>query len=77
MEGRSTIIIAHRLSTVRKADCILVLAQVQVREQGTHADLIQQNGLYARLYEVGLGVSSKGLPSRHEQASADVIGSQA
>ena len=58
MQGRTTIIIAHRLSTVRKADRILVLAQGQVQEQGTHADLLQMNGLYARLYEVGAGLEA-------------------
>ena len=58
MQGRTTIIIAHRLSTVRKADRILVLAQGRIQEQGTHADLLQMNGLYARLYEVGAGLEA-------------------
>ena len=55
MEGRSTIIIAHRLSTVRKANRILVLSEGRIHEQGSHSALIRQNGLYARLYEAGLG----------------------
>ncbi len=52
MEGRTTIIIAHRLSTVRNADKIVVLKGTDIVEQGTHDDLIQNNGLYQRLYTV-------------------------
>ena len=51
MQSRTTIVIAHRLSTVRGSDQILVLDQGQVREQGTHDELIAENGLYARLVE--------------------------
>jgi len=52
MEARTSIIIAHRLSTIRQVDRILVLHKGRLVEQGTHADLLQQNGLYARLYEL-------------------------
>jgi ATP-binding cassette, subfamily B, multidrug efflux pump len=52
MEGRTSIIIAHRLSTIRQVDRILVLHKGRLMEQGTHADLLHQNGLYARLYEL-------------------------
>lgn len=52
MKGRTTIIIAHRLSTVRSADKIVVLEDKLIREIGTHAELIRLNGLYKRLYTV-------------------------
>jgi ATP-binding cassette, subfamily B, multidrug efflux pump len=50
--GRTTIVVAHRLSTVRDADQILVLHHGQVRERGTHASLLAADGLYRRLYEL-------------------------
>jgi ATP-binding cassette subfamily B protein len=50
--GRTSIIIAHRLSTIQRADAILVLDRGELREMGTHTELLQQGGFYARLYEM-------------------------
>jgi ATP-binding cassette, subfamily B, multidrug efflux pump len=52
MKGRTSLIIAHRLSTIRHADRILVLHRGQVREEGTHEDLVKQDGMYRKLYQL-------------------------
>lgn len=52
LEGRTAIVIAHRLSTVERADRIVVLHKGEVREVGTHAELIERGEIYARLYEL-------------------------
>jgi len=53
-KGRTTVVIAHRLSTVQHADLILVMDNGQVAEQGTHEELMQANSLYKTMYEAGL-----------------------
>ncbi len=52
MEGRTTIMVAHRLSTIQHADCIMVMHKGKIREQGTHQELLAQNGIYKKLYEL-------------------------
>ena len=52
LEGRTSLVIAHRLSTILDADRILVLHKGELREQGTHAELLLRGGIYARLYEL-------------------------
>jgi ATP-binding cassette subfamily B protein/subfamily B ATP-binding cassette protein MsbA len=56
MEGRTTFIIAHRLSTVRKADLILVVRDGQVAEQGTFSELLHRGGAFASLYRNQFGL---------------------
>ena len=51
MEGRTTFIVAHRLSTIREADVILVMKDGKVIEQGNHVSLLEQGGFYRHLYE--------------------------
>lgn len=60
--GRTTLIIAHRLATVRKADEIIVLDAGRIVARGTHDSLIQQGGLYARLAELQFNAAAAGLP---------------
>ena len=50
MKGRTSFVVAHRLSTIESADCILVMKSGQIIEQGSHRTLLAQNGFYAHLY---------------------------
>ncbi len=58
LEGRTSFVIAHRLSTVTQADQVLVIQQGQIVEQGTHSELIAQQGVYANLYSIQLSAAS-------------------
>ena len=51
MEGRTSFVVAHRLSTIRTADLILVMRDGDIIEQGTHEELLSLGGFYSRLYE--------------------------
>jgi ATP-binding cassette subfamily B multidrug efflux pump len=57
LQGRTSFVIAHRLSTVTQADRVLVIQQGQIVEQGTHTELIDRQGIYANLYALQLGVA--------------------
>jgi ATP-binding cassette subfamily B protein len=62
LEGRTSLVIAHRLSTVRNADLILVLDDGRVVQQGTHAELLAAGGLYATLHATQFRESSAAVP---------------
>jgi ATP-binding cassette, subfamily B, bacterial len=63
MKGRTNVVIAHRLSTILAADIILVVNEGQIIEQGTHQELLAQNGLYARLYFTQFREQTKAVPA--------------
>ncbi|WP_455720271.1 ABC transporter ATP-binding protein [Agathobacter sp.] len=52
MDGRTTIMVAHRLSTIQHADCIMVMHKGRICERGTHQQLLEQDGIYRKLYEL-------------------------
>lgn len=55
MSGRTTLIVAHRISTIEHADRIVVMSEGQILEQGTHSELMLRKGLYSRLHQIGFG----------------------
>ena len=57
MKGRTSFIVAHRLSTIREADVILVMRDGHIIEQGNHESLLAKNGFYAQLYNSQFAVS--------------------
>ena len=54
MRGRTTIMVAHRLSTIQHADRIIVMHHGRIRETGTHQELLEMNGIYRKLYQLQL-----------------------
>jgi subfamily B ATP-binding cassette protein MsbA len=70
LQGRTTIVIAHRLSTVEKADRIVVLDSGRIAELGTHRDLLEKNGLYAQLYRVQFELAAETSPAGERKRHA-------
>jgi ATP-binding cassette subfamily B protein len=75
LEGRTSFIVAHRLSTIRKADLILVLSNGQLVESGTHTELLARNGAYTRLYrdyaQAGIEATVSGRPEAEALRATD------
>ncbi|MGN0193819.1 MAG: ABC transporter ATP-binding protein [Pseudoramibacter sp.] len=69
MAGKTSFVVAHRLSTVRNADLILVMRDGQIVEQGTHRDLLKQNGFYAKLYNSQFVLTNQVNHARSGQAA--------
>jgi subfamily B ATP-binding cassette protein MsbA len=70
MQGRTSFVIAHRLSTIVKADKIVVMEKGVIREMGSHAQLLQQDGVYAGLYNQQFKVALEEMASAHQVAAA-------
>ena len=72
MRNRTSIVVAHRLSTIQRADQIIVLHHGEIREQGTHQELLAQHGLYWKLYKLqyadGSSLGTRSLPADDEAA---------
>src|SRR5205823_2574799 len=72
LEGRTALVIAHRLSTIENADRILVLHKGELREQGTHRELLARDGIYARLYRMQYA-AERPAPARAGWAEARLL----
>jgi subfamily B ATP-binding cassette protein MsbA len=73
MRGRTVLMIAHRLSTVKKADLICVLDQGRIIESGRHDELVAKGGLYTRLHRTQFGIAGGYATSPPEEASEEAV----
>jgi ATP-binding cassette subfamily B protein len=67
MQSRTSVIVAHRLSTIQRADNIIVLHHGEIREQGSHQDLLALQGLYWKLYKLQYSDPSRMTPTKVEE----------
>ena len=72
MQNRTSVIVAHRLSTIQRADNIIVLHHGEIREQGTHQDLLALQGLYWKLYKLQYSDPSRTTPEKEEEEEQPV-----
>jgi ATP-binding cassette subfamily B protein len=72
MRDRTSIVVAHRLSTIQRADQIIVLHHGEIREQGTHQELLAHRGLYWMLYKLQYSDTSRPQPEQM-QAEEEMI----
>jgi len=74
MKGRTAIVIAHRLSTIQHADQIVVMSRGQIAERGRHQELLAQNGIYRKLYELQIHKEKEQRPEFGDTAPAKLAG---
>jgi ATP-binding cassette subfamily B protein len=76
MEDRTSIVVAHRLSTIQRADQIIVLHHGEIREQGTHQELLAEHGLYWMLYKLQYadGATPQLVPAGEEESTVQPTG---